>query len=378
MEGKMKYDFLIVGSGFFGATFARLATDAGKTCMVIDRLPHVAGAAHDKKWENGQIVASYGAHIFHTQSDEVWQFINQFCEMEPFINKPKVLSGNKVYSFPINLMTLHQLWGVTTPTDAFRKLNEVRIPCDHPRNFEEWVLDKIGMELYELFIYGYTKKQWMKEPRELPASIIQRLPIRLTYDENYFITKYQGMPKEGYGKLVENMLDGIKVDLGVDFFNIGDWQNYAEHLVYTGPVDKFFGYELGKLEYNTLKFEHKVFTGDYQGNAVFNHVDLSVPYLRSVEHKHFQRNSHKHYDPRHENTEQTVVSFDYPIAFKDHPEPYYPIRDEVNSTLYARYFTLKKENPNVTFGGRLGEYKYLDIDQTIASAMQKIKHLGTL
>ena len=173
----MKHDFLIVGSGFFGATFARLATNAGKKCLVIDRSTHIAGAAHDSRWKNGQIVSSYGAHIFHTHSEEVWQFITQFCEMETFVNKPKVLSGNRVFSFPINMMTLHQLWGVVTPQEAFRKLNEVRIPCDQPRNFEEWVLDKIGRELYELFIYGYTKKQWMKEPRELPSLIIQRLPI---------------------------------------------------------------------------------------------------------------------------------------------------------------------------------------------------------
>lgn len=371
----MKYDFLVVGAGFFGATFARLATDAGKSCLVIDRLPHIAGAAHDSKWDCGQIVASYGAHIFHTNSDEVWHFINQFGEMEPFINKPKVLSGNKVYSFPINMMTLHQLWGVVTPAEAFQKLNDVRIPCDHPRNLEEWILDKIGKELYELFIYGYTKKQWMKEPRELPSSIIQRLPIRLTYDENYFTSKYQSMPKEGYTKIVENMLSGICVDLGVDFFGLGDWRDYAKHLVYTGPIDKFFNYQFGKLEYNTLRFEHHELFGDYQGNAVFNHVDLSMPYLRSVEHKHFQRSHQKHYDPDCENKEKTIVTFDYPIAFEDHPEPYYPIRDTQNSDLYAKYFALKKEMPNVTFGGRLGEYKYIDIDQTIASAMQKVKSI---
>jgi len=367
-----KYSFLIVGSGFFGSTFARLATDAGKTCLVIDKRNHLAGMAHDVKINN-QLVGIHGGHIFHTNSDKVWQFINQFCEMEPFINKPKVLTSNKVYSFPINLMTLHQLWGVTTPAEAFRKLNEIRVPFDHPQNFEEWVLDKLGWELYELFIYGYTKKQWMKEPRELPASIIQRLPIRLTYDENYFISKYQSMPKEGYTKLIENMLDGIRVDLSVDFFGLGDWQQYADHLVYTGPIDKFFDYTFGKLEYNTLRFEQEIHHGDYQGNAIFNHVDLTTPYLRSIEHKHFQRNHQKHYDPRHESQDETIVTFDYPIAFQDHPEPYYPIRDELNSNLYAKYFSLKKELPNVTFGGRLGDYKYIDIDQTIASAMQKAK-----
>lgn len=369
------YDFLIVGAGFFGATFARKATDAGKTCLVIDRLPHIAGAAFDKKWDNGIIVAQYGAHILHTQNDEIWCFLNQFAEIDPFINKPKVLTGNKVYSFPINMMTLHQLWGVITPAQAQEHLNSVRIPCENPRNFEEWILDKVGREIYELFIYGYTKKQWMKEPKDLPSSIIQRLPIRLTYDENYFSTKHQGIPREGYGKMVENMLDGIPVRLGVDFFDIKDnWKNYAKHLVYTGPVDKFFGYQYGNLEYNTLRFEHKLHKGDFQGNAVFNHVDINTPYIRSIEHKHFYRNGPKH-DIKINPNEETVVSYDYPIPFKDHPEPYYPIRDSLNSDLFTKYFSLKKELKDVTFGGRLGEYKYCDIDQTVASAISKVEKI---
>lgn len=369
----MKYDFLIVGAGFFGATFARKATDAGKTCLVIDRLPHIAGAAYDRKWDNDIIVSEYGAHILHSQSDEIWTFLSRFAEIDPFINKPKVLSGDKVYSFPINMMTLHQLWGVVTPEQARQKLNSVRIPCEYPRNFEEWVLDKIGRELYEIFIYGYTKKQWLKEPRELPSSIIQRLPIRLTYDENYFTAKHQGIPREGYSKMVEKMLDGIPLHLGVDFFSMQtDWRDYAKHLVYTGPVDKLFGYEYGKLEYNTLRFEHKVYQGDFQGNAVFNHVDLNVPHIRTVEHKHF----YKKHNPKHDTLilgrhESTVVSYDYPVSFQDHPEPYYPIRNDQNSALYAKYFELKKTLHDVTFGGRLGEYKYLDIDQTVASAINK-------
>lgn len=371
----MKYDFLIVGAGVFGSTFARTVTDAGKKCLVIDKNNHIAGAAHDYTHENGQIISSYGAHIWHCNSDEIYKFISRFCTIEPFINKPKILSNNKVYSFPVNMMTLHQLWGVVTPEEARKKLNEVRIPCEHPRNFEEWILDKVGTQIYELFFYGYTKKQWMKEPRELPSSIIRRLPIRLTYEENYFTTKYQGIPKHGYTKLVENMLDGIDVKLNEDFFNIPKWQNIANHLVYTGPIDKFFKYEFGKLEYNTLKFEHKLFTGDYQGNAVFNHVDLSTPYLRSIEHKHLQKNQQKHYDQKIETTESTIVSFDHPISFAEHPEPYYPIRDETNSILYAKYFKLKKDLSNTTFGGRLGEYKYLDLDASMSSAIQKAQKL---
>jgi len=369
-----KYDFLIVGSGFFGSTFARKATDAGKKCLVIDKNNHIAGATYDKRWQNGILVSKYGAHIFHTQSEEVWEFINKFTKIIPYINKPKALSQGKVFSFPINMMTLHQLWGVVTPEDAQRKLQEVRIPCDNPRNFEEWALDRVGREIYDLFFYHYTKKQWLKEPSELPASIIQRLPIRLTYEENYFTTKYQGMPKEGYSQTIRKMLDGIDINLGVDFFTMRNkWGDYANHLVYTGPIDKFYDYEYGFLEYNTLTFEHKTFYGDYQGTAVFNHVDGSKPYIRSIEHKHFHNETPKHYETKNQEKEETVVSFDIPISFKDHPEPYYPIRDEKNSFIYNKYANLKINHNDVTFGGRLGEYKYLDIDQTIGSALSKWK-----
>jgi UDP-galactopyranose mutase len=372
----MKYDFLIVGAGFFGATFARKATDAGKSCLVVDKSSHTAGAAYDRKWDNGVIVGQYGAHIFHTQSEEVWAFMNKFATMDPFINKPKVLSNNKIYSFPINLMTLHQLWGVVTPQEAFDELQKRRIPCEKPRNFEEWILDRVGKELYELFFYGYTKKQWMKEPSELPASIIQRLPIRLTYEENYFTTKYQAMPREGHGKTVDNMLDGIKVELGQDFFEIDDWRKVAKHLVYTGPVDKFYNYCHGELEYNTLRFEHRELKGDFQGNAVINHVDMNTPYIRTIEHKHFfDHRLEKHYNSKEVEQTPTVVSYDIPVKFKDHPEPYYPIRDEQNSSIYNKYLDLKQNQKDVTFGGRLGEYKYLDIDQTIASAIKKAKNI---
>lgn len=374
MQNK-RYQFLIVGSGFYGSTMARKLTDAGKTCLVIDKNPHVAGAAHDFRWSNGQLVASYGAHCFHTHSEEVWSFITQFCSMDLFINKPKVLTGGKVYSFPINLMTLQQLWGVVTPSDARKKLDSVRIPCSNPRNFEEWVLDKIGRELYDLFIYSYTKKQYCKEPSLLPSSIIQRLPIRLTYDESYFTTKYQSMPKEGYTALIENMLTGIDVELGLDFFEIGDWHNYADFLIYTGPLDKFFDYSFGKLDYNTLRFEHKEFYGDYQGNAVFNHTDSSVPYLRSVEHKHFVRSYQKHYDPLHKNKDLTVVSFDHPVPFAEHPEPYYPIRDTKNSVLHDKYLGLLKNVPDVAIGGRISGYQYFDLDQAISAAFVKSKKI---
>lgn len=367
-----RYQFLVVGAGFFGATIARQLQDAGKTCLVIDKNPFMGGMSYDELQE-GIYVGKAGGHILHTHDDKIWQFLSQFGEIEPFINKPKVLSQNKVYSFPINMMTLHQLWNVVTPAEARKKLDEVRIPCEHPRNFEEWALSMVGREIYEKFLYNYTIKQWMKPPSELPVSIIQRLPIRLTYDENYFTTKYQGMPKEGYTNLVKNMLAGIKVELGLDFYSLSNWQDYADHLIYTGPMDRFFSYEFGELEYHTLRFEYKTYFGDFQGNAVFNHVDLDVPYIRTVEHKHFRPTQQKHYSV--ESDAPTVVSYDYPVAFKDHPEPYYPIRDARNSALYDKYKTLAKTLKNVTFGGRLGTYNYLDIDGAVAQAMSCAKRI---
>ena len=371
-----QYNFLVIGAGFFGATFARTVKDAGKSVLVIDKNPHIAGASYDRKIKD-ILVNDYGAHIFHTHSEDVWAFINRFTIMDSFINKPKVISKNNVYSFPINMMTLHQLWGVVTPQDAFNELQKRRIPCANPRNFEEWALDRVGRELYEIFFYGYTKKQWMKEPSLLPSSIIQRLPIRLTYEENYFTTKYQGIPRDGYTSTIQNMLDEIPVELGIDYFSDRDkWTNIADHIVYTGPVDKFFDFEYGELEYNTLRFEHKEFKGDQQGNAVFNWVDESVPHIRSIEYRHFyERKTNKHYDPKTFDQSLSIVTYDLPIAYKDHPEPYYPIRDNKNSELYNKYMQLKHASSHVTFGGRLGEYKYLDMDQTMASAMVKAKTL---
>lgn len=363
------YDFIIVGAGIFGATFARRVTDSGKRCLVIDKRSHIAGAAHDSPFSD-YFVSSYGAHIFHTHSEEVWNFARQFCEFVPFVNRPKAVSAGKVYSFPVNLMTLHQLWGVATPAEAAAKLAEVVVPCDNPSNFEEWALSMVGEEIYRKFFYGYTKKQYMREPRELPASIIQRLPIRMTYDENYFTTKFQGMPSGGYTGMVRSMLDGIDVELGVNYLRHRDrLDRLAKHVVYTGPVDEFFDYQYGRLDYNTLRFERREFSGDQQGAAVLNHVDESVPHLRSVEHRHFyvRGETQKHYGECREHT--SVVTYDVPARLDENPEPFYPIRDRSNSELYQRYAAIKPTK--VVFGGRLGEYKYLDMDQSMASALQK-------
>lgn len=363
------YDFIIVGAGIFGATFARRVTDSGKRCLVVDKRPHIAGAAHDSPFGD-YFVSSYGAHIFHTHSEEVWNFARQFCDFVPFVNRPKAVSGGRVYSFPVNLMTLHQLWGVTTPAEASARLAEVVVPCENPSNFEEWALSMVGEEIYRKFFYGYTKKQYMREPRELPSSIIQRLPIRMTYDENYFTTNFQGMPSGGYTGMVRSMLDGIDVELGINYLRHRDrLDRLARRVVYTGPVDEFFDYQYGKLDYNTLRFERREFSGDQQGNAVLNHVDESVPHLRSVEHRHFyvRGESQKHYGESREH--RSVVTYDVPARLDENPEPFYPVRDRVNSELYQRYAAIKPSK--VVFGGRLGEYKYLDMDQSMASALQK-------
>lgn len=373
-----RLDFLVVGSGFFGASFARTVKDAGKSCLVIEKKDHIAGAAHDKPINN-YFVSSYGAHIFHTHSKEIWDFVHQFGDFIHFVNRPKVVAGDKIYSFPINMMTLHQLWGVKTPEEARQKLNEVtaKYRVRTPANCEEWALSMVGEEIYQTFFYGYTKKQWMKEPRDLPSSIIQRLPIRLTYDENYFTTFYQGMPAEGYTKLIANMLDGIEVQTNVDFLKNKDkWFSLAKTIVYTGPVDELFNCEFGELEYNTLRFVQETKYGDVQGNAVLNYVSEDIPYIRSIEYKHFYKHGDltKHYSYNTEpNKELSIVAYDYPVPYKEQPDPFYPIRDGRNSDLYEKYFNLKKNIPNLILGGRLGEYKYLDIDQSIASAITKAK-----
>jgi UDP-galactopyranose mutase len=364
------YDFIIVGSGFFGSTFARLATDAGKSCLVIDKEPYIGGMTADTKI-HGYSVCRHGAHIFHTHNEQVWNFVQQFGAFNSFTNRVKAMAKGKLYSFPINLMTFHQLWGTITPVEALDKLKQVRIPCETPKNAEEWLLSMVGRELYELFFYGYTKKQWHCEPSKLPPSIVARLPIRLTYDDNYFTTDFQGMPKDGYTSLVNNMLSGIRVELDTDFFNI-DWRRIGHRLVYTGPIDRFYNYCYGKLDYNTLKFETKVYQGDHQGNAVINYCDEDHPYIRSIEHKHFEYPSlTKHY--RDIENSKTVVTYDLPATYEETQAPYYPIQDERNMDLYNRYKELGKMNPEVIFGGRLGEYRYYDLDQTMASAMQKAK-----
>ena len=360
---KQKYDYLVVGAGLSGAVFAREAQRAGKQVLVIDKSTHVAGHCYTEN-VNGVNVHVYGPHIFHTSNKRIWGYVNQFADFNHFVNRPKVSSGDKLYSFPINLMTLHQLWGVKTPGEAQAKLAEVREPIENPKNLEEWILSQVGREIYDIFIKGYTTKQWGREPKALPASIIQRLPIRLTYDDNYYSDRYQGIPVGGYTQLVENMLQNVPVDLNTDFFDDQEnFQHLAKKIIYTGPIYRYFDYSEGILEYRSLRFERFTHKGDFQGNAVVNFGESSIPYTRIVEHKHFEFN------------EQTfsVLTREYPDEWTLDKEPYYPINDSANNEIYNRYRAKAANYKSIIFTGRLGNYKYYDMHHVIGAALRLAK-----
>jgi len=361
-----QYDYLIVGAGIFGATFAREMTDAGKTCLVIDKRPHIGGNIYSEK-RNGVDVHVYGAHIFHTNNDRIWEYVNRFAKFNNYVNKPKIRYNDRIFSFPINLMTLHQLWGVMTPAEAEKKLEEVRIPCENPDNLEDWILSQVGREVYETFIKGYTMKQWQRDPRELPASIIKRLPIRMVFEENYFFDKYQGIPIEGYTKMVDNMLDDIEVRTGIDYFEDREYFNsLAKTVVFTGKIDEYFNFCHGELEYRTLRFEHEELEGDFQGNAVVNYTSPDVPFTRIVEHKHFLPETAG-------KLKNTIITREYSDEYKRGKTPYYPINDEKNSSMFKKYAAMSAKQGGVIFGGRLAEYKYYDMHQVIGSALIKAK-----
>jgi len=361
-------DYLIVGSGLFGAVFAREMTDRGKKCLIIEKRSHIGGNVYSEN-RDGIEVHTYGPHIFHTNSDEIWSYVNRFAKFNNFVNRPKVRYGDKVYSFPINLMTLHQLWGVGTPSEARSRLEAARIQIDDPQNLEDHVLSQVGREIYETFIKGYTKKQWQRDPKELPPDIIKRLPIRLTYDDNYFFDKYQGIPIGGYHRMMQNILEGIEVKTGVDYFENRDhWNSIASKVVYTGMIDQFYDYRLGELEYRSLGFESETLVGDYQGNAVVNYSSEQVPHTRVVEHKHFEPENLK------KNSEITVITREFPKTYTRGDVPYYPINDSKNMKAFHEYEKMATLDSNrVIFGGRLSEYRYYDMHQVIGSALVKSK-----
>jgi UDP-galactopyranose mutase len=361
----MKYDYLIVGSGFFGATFARLATDAGKTCLVIESRSHIGGNAYSEKVE-GIDVHVYGPHIFHTNDDDIWAFVNRFTKFNNFVANTKVQSNGKLYSLPFNMNTFYELWGCTKPEEAKAIIESQRLKLDRPAaNLEEQALSMIGTDLYELIVKDYTTKQWKAHPKDLPAFIIKRLPMRFTYDNNYFDDKYQGIPIDGYTKMFENILNDIDVIIGENYFENKDhWDSMADTVVFTGKIDEYFGYEFGELEYRTLEFQHELLnTDNYQGMPQINYPSLDVPWTRIIEHKHYTK----------VKTEKTIITREIPVTWDKTKIPYYPINDDKNMAIFRKYREKADSLPNVIFGGRLSEYRYYDMHQVIGSAMATYK-----
>lgn len=368
----MKYDYLIVGSGLFGATFAYLAKKAGKKCLVIDKRPHLGGNVYCEKVE-GINVHQYGAHIFHTSNKKVWDFVNSIVEFNRYTNCPVANYKGKLYNLPFNMNTFYQMWGVLTPEEAKAKIEEQKkealaaLNGREPQNLEEQALCLVGKDIFEKLIKEYTEKQWGRMCTELPAFIIKRLPVRLVFDNNYFNDKYQGIPIGGYNQLIDGLLEGIECKTGVDFFHSAykDWKNYADKLVYTGAIDEYFGYSLGKLDWRTVSFKTRIEnTPNYQGNAVVNYTSHEVPYTRVIEHKHFEMFGQDVY-----NCPKTVVSEEYSTEYKEGMEPYYPVNDERNNLLAEQYRQLAEKETDVIFGGRLAQYKYYDMAPVIEQVL---------
>ena len=362
-----KYDYLIVGAGLFGSTFANLAHKQGKKVLVIDRRDHIAGNIYTEEVEGIQ-VHRYGAHIFHTDYKDVWDYVNSFVEFNRYTNSPVARINNEIYNMPFNMNTFAKIWNdVFTPEDAMRHINEEKKEITgEPKNLEEQAISLVGRTIYEKLIKGYTEKQWGRSCTELPSFIIKRLPVRLVYDNNYFNDRYQGIPIGGYTKLVEKMLDGIEVKLNTNFFdNIEEYKEIADKIVYTGSIDEYFNYSLGSLDWRSLKFDTKVLDQtNYQGNAVVNYTGHEVDYTRVIEHKHFEFDS---------TSPKTVITFEYPADYKEGMEKYYTVNDDKNNELADKYRELSKKEENVIFGGRLAEYKYYDMDDVIKSAFECIK-----
>lgn len=363
-----KYDYLIVGAGLYGAVCARQAADAGKRVLVIDKRSHIAGNVYTRCVE-GINVHVYGAHIFHTNNREVWDYVNHFAEFNRFTNSPVANYHGELYSLPFNMYTFNKMWGVVTPQEAQAKIEEQRQAAGitEPKNLEEQAISLVGTDIYEKLVKGYTEKQWGRDCKDLPAFIIKRLPVRFTFDNNYFNALYQGIPMGGYTQMVANMLSGIEVQLNVDYLaNKQELGTLADKVIYTGPVDAYFGYQLGTLQYRSVRFETEVLDQpNFQGNAAVNYTDRETPWTRIIEHKFFEFGTQP----------KTVISREYSSEWKPGDEPYYPVNDERNGKLYQDYKALADAEPNVIFGGRLGEYKYYDMDAVIASALNKCKEL---
>lgn len=363
-----RYDYLIVGAGLYGAVFARELTQRGKSCLVIDRRNHVAGNIYTEKMA-GINVHKYGAHIFHTSDREVWEYVNQFAEFNNYVNSPLAVYRDELYNLPFNMNTFSKMWGIRTPKEARQMIERqvAELGITEPQNLEEQALSLVGTDVYTKLIKGYTEKQWGRDCRELPAFIIRRLPCRFTYDNNYFNDRWQGIPIGGYTQMVEKMLEGADVLLQTDYFDlIREQPEIAHTVVYTGCIDEFFGYRLGALKYRSVRFETEELPEEnYQGNAVVNYTDREVPYTRVIEHKHFEFGKQP----------TTVISREYSAEWKPGLEPYYPVNDAENNALYAQYQQLAAQQENVIFGGRLGQYRYYDMDKVIRAAMDELEKL---
>ena len=369
-----QYDYLVVGAGLFGAVFAQQAKEKGKKVLVIDKRPHIAGNIYTKKVE-GIDVHEYGAHIFHTNDRDVWNYVTKFIEFNRFTNSPVANYHGELYSLPFNMYTFNKMWGVVTPEEAINKIEEQKKAANitTATNLEEQAISLVGTDIYEKLIKGYTEKQWGRPCNELPAFIIKRLPVRLTFDNNYFNALYQGIPVGGYTKLVENLLAGIEVRLNVDYLEVKEeYDALAEKVVYTGQIDAYFDYRLGTLEYRSVRFENELLDiPNFQGNAAVNYTDRETPWTRIIEHKWFTFGK----DEEGNDLPKTVISREYSSEWKQGDDPYYPVNDEKNTTLYEQYKELASHETNILFGGRLGEYKYYDMDKVIASALEKSKEI---
>jgi UDP-galactopyranose mutase len=358
------YDFLIVGAGLFGATMAERLANSGKKVLVIDKRDHIAGNCHTENID-GINVHKYGPHIFHTNCEEIWAYVNLFADFNNFVNRPKAMYDEELYSLPINLSTLNKLWGVNTPSEAKRYLEKVKVKIDNPQNLEEWAVSQVGVEIYEKFFYGYTKKQWGTEPKNLPSSILKRLPIRLNFNDNYFNDKYQGIPIGGYTQMIGNMLSHPNIEFKLNSPLEPGWEQIAKKLIYTGSLDLLFDYCFGDLKYRSLSFKTIKAKGDIQGNAIINYTEEYIPYTRQIEHKHFEM----------KECENSVLTREYPESWDRTKEAYYPVSDNESLEVYNKYKDLVNRNGNIIVGGRLGSYKYWDMDQTIGSALKTFKNI---
>lgn len=362
----MKYDYLIVGAGLFGSVFAFEMNRRGKKCLILEKRSHIGGNIYTQKIDEIN-VHIYGAHIFHTENKDIWDYINKFSDFNNYRNQVIANYKEEIFSLPFNMYTFNKMWGVVTPKEAERKIEEQvkKLGITNPKNLEEQAISLVGIDIYKKLIEGYTEKQWGKKCKNLPSFIIKRIPVRYTYDNNYFNDQYQGIPKNGYTSLIEKMLEGIEVELNTNFFdNRNFWEKISNKIIFTGMIDEYYDYCFGELEYRSLKFQMESLNiENYQGNAVVNYTDKEVPYTRIIEHKYFELVDSK----------KTVISREYPIKYKRGGEPYYPVNDEKNNNLYNKYSSLAKNQENVIFGGRLGLYKYYDMDQIILEALKLVE-----